>query len=322
MGLIAAALGAGSNVLSNQWKEYFYMDAIPNDTLIVAGKHKVTGRSTNTKGEENVITNGSKIVVADGQCMIIVEQGKIVEVCAEPGEFTFDTTKAPSIFAGSLGQSIKDSFKQFAENFTYGGMTAVTQKIYYVNTKLIMDQKFGTPQPIYFRVVDSRLNYDTDMGLRLHGSYSFQIADPILFYTNVAGNVADVYKISQIEAQLKNEFVDALQDGICSINLSDIVGFEKQFFFHFIPLLFCDDLAAAGDGESDCDDDDHALDGVLVVGTDTDDRQEVEQFHIDQDPDHGLEHSAFAAAEGSPTDDQRRDAGEHLVFAQGDLTEF
>ncbi len=218
MGLIAAALGAGSNVLSNQWKEYFYMDAIPNDTLIVAGKHKVTGRSSNTKGEENVITNGSKIVVADGQCMIIVEQGKIVEVCAEPGEFTFDTTKAPTIFAGGLGQGILNSFKQFAENFTYGGMTAVTQKIYYVNTKLIMDQKFGTPQPIYFRVVDSRLNFDTDMGLRLHGSYSFQIADPILFYTNVAGNVADVYKISQIEGQLKNEFVDALQDGLAQIN--------------------------------------------------------------------------------------------------------
>ena len=217
MGLIQAALGAGANVLGNQWKEFFYQDAIPTDTLMVAGKHMVTGRSSNTHGEENVISNGSKIVVADGQCMIIIQQGKITEIAAEPGEYEFKTDLSPSIFGGNLKEGLVGSFKQALSNFSYGGMTGVVQKVYYINTRLIMDQKFGTPQPIYFRVLDSRINYDTDMALRVHGTYSFQITDPVLFYTNIAGNQASCYKLSSIEGQLKSEFVDALQDGLALV---------------------------------------------------------------------------------------------------------
>ncbi len=169
MGLIRAGLGAVGGVLADQWKEFFYCDAIDNDVLVVKGRKRTSGRSSNTRGEDNIISNGSGIAVADGQCMIIVEQGKVVEVCAEPGEFTYDTSTEPSIFAGSLGESIKATFKTIGKRFTYGGDTGKDQRVYYFNTKEILDNKFGTATPIPFRVVDSRIQLDIDVSVRCNG---------------------------------------------------------------------------------------------------------------------------------------------------------
>ena len=107
MGLIKAGIGALGSVLADQWKEFFYCDSLENDVLMVKGQKRISGRSSNTKGSDNVISNGSGIAVADGQCMIIVEQGKVVEVCAEPGQFTYDSSTEPSIFSGKLGDSIR-----------------------------------------------------------------------------------------------------------------------------------------------------------------------------------------------------------------------
>ena len=89
MGLIKAALGAAGGTLADQWKEFFYCDAIDNDVMAVKGQKRTSKRSSNTKGSDNIITTGSGIAVADGQCMMIVEQGKIVDICAEPGEYTY-----------------------------------------------------------------------------------------------------------------------------------------------------------------------------------------------------------------------------------------
>ena len=123
MGLIKAGMGALGGTFADQWKEFFYCESMPKEVLVTKGQKRVTGRSANTKGNDNIISNGSGIAVADGQCMIIVEQGKVVEVCAEPGEFTYDTSSEPSIFAGSLGESIKETFKTVGKRFTYGGDT-------------------------------------------------------------------------------------------------------------------------------------------------------------------------------------------------------
>ncbi len=210
MGLIKAGIGALGGTLADQWKEFFYCDAMDMDTLVVKGQKQISGRSSNTKGSDNVISNGSGIAVADGQCMIIVEQGKIVEVCAEPGQFTYDTSTEPSIFAGSLGQSIIDTFKTIGKRFTYGGDTGKDQRVYYFNTKELMDNKFGTPNPVPFRVVDSKIGLDIDVSVRCSGVYSYKIADPLLFYTNVCGNISERYERSDIETQLKTEFISAL----------------------------------------------------------------------------------------------------------------
>ena len=211
MGLIKAAFGAGGSVLADQWKEFFYCEALDMDTLMVKGQKRISGRSSNTKGSDNIISNGSGIAVADGQCMIIVEQGKIVEVCAEPGEFTYDTSTEPSIFAGKFGQSLLDSFKTFGKRFAYGGDTGKDQRVYYFNTKEIMGNKFGTPSPIIFEVMNKRIGMSRTVNVRCNGVYSYIISDPLLFYTKVCGNVEYSFTRDQIDEQMKAEFVSALQ---------------------------------------------------------------------------------------------------------------
>ena len=211
MGLIKAAFGALGGTLADQWKEFFYCDSLDKEVLAARGKKQIGGRSSNTKGNDNIISNGSGIAVADGQCMMIVEQGKIVEVCAEPGEYTYDSSTEPSIFAGTLGKSIADTFKTIGKRFAYGGDTGKDQRVYYFNTKELIDNKFGTPNPIPFRVVDSKIGLDIDVSVRCSGVYSYKIANPLLFYTNVCGNIENEYTRDELDSQLKTEFISALQ---------------------------------------------------------------------------------------------------------------
>ena len=234
MGLIKAGLGALGGVMADQWKEFFYCDSLENDVLMVKGQKRVGGRSSNTKGSDNVISNGSGIAVADGQCMIIVEQGKIVEVCAEPGEFTYDSSTEPSIFSGKLGDTIKETFKTIGKRFTYGGDTGKDQRVYYFNTKEIMDNKFGTMNPVPFRVVDSKIGLDIDVSVRCSGLYSYKIADPLLFYTNVCGNIQAEFLREEIDKQLKTEFISAL--GPAMGKLSDLEIRPNQIANHNIEL--------------------------------------------------------------------------------------
>ena len=218
MGLIKAITGAVGGTLADQWKEYFYCEAMDADVLVTKGQKRVSGRSSNTKGSDNIISNGSGIAVADGQCMMIVDQGKIVEVCAEPGEFTYDSSSEPSIFAGSLGQSIIDTFKEMGRRITYGGDTGRDQRVYYFNTKEIIDNKFGTANPVPFRVVDRNIGLDIDVSLRCNGIYSYKLENPMLFYTNVCGNVESEYRRSEIDTQLKTEFISALSPALAKIS--------------------------------------------------------------------------------------------------------
>jgi membrane protease subunit (stomatin/prohibitin family) len=222
MGLIKAGIGAVGSVLADQWKEFFYCEALDETVMMTKGQKRIGGRSSNIKGSDNIISNGSGIAVADGQCMIIVDQGKVVEVCAEPGEFTYDTSTEPSIFAGSLGQSILDTFKAVGKRFTYGGDTGKDQRVYYFNTKELLDNKFGTPSPIPFRVVDSKIGLDIDVSIRCSGIYSYRIADPLLFYTNVCGNVEQDYRRSKLDTQLKTEFISALAPAFSKLSALEI----------------------------------------------------------------------------------------------------
>lgn len=211
MGLIKAGKGALGGTLADQWKEFFYCEALPNDVLMRKGQKQIGNRSSNTKGSNNIISNGSGIAVADGQCMIIVEQGKIVEVCAEPGEFTYDSSTEPSLFSGKLGDSIKQTFKTIGKRFTYGGDTGKDQRVYYINTKEILNNKFGTPTPIMFEVVNKRIGMSRTVQIRCNGVYTYVIQDPLLFYARLCGNVSGEFKRDQIDGQLKVEFIDALQ---------------------------------------------------------------------------------------------------------------
>ena len=222
MGLIKAAMGAAGGVLADQWKEFFYCDAIPENVLAVKGRKKTGKRSSNTKGDDNVISNGSVIAVADGQCMLIVDQGKIVDMCAVAGEYTYDMSSEPSIFTGELGEGIKNVFNNMANRFTFGGEAPKDQRIYYFNTKELIGNKYGTPSPVPFRVVDQRAGIDIDVGIRCFGEYSYHISNPMLFYTNVCGNVSEEYTRDRLDSQLKTELLTALQPAFAKIGENGI----------------------------------------------------------------------------------------------------
>ena len=218
MGLIKAALGAAGGVMADQWLEYFYCDSLPENVMAVKGQKRTSGRSSNTRGSDNIISNGSVIAVADGQCMIIVDQGKVTEFCAEPGEFKYDSSTEPSLFYGKLGKNILDTFKNIGKRFTFGGEPPKDQRVYYFNTKELIGNKYGTPSPVPFRVVDQRAGIDIDIAIRCFGEYSYRICDPILFYTNVCGNVGGDYTRDRLDSQLKTELLTALQPAFAKIS--------------------------------------------------------------------------------------------------------
>ncbi len=222
MGLLKAGIGALSGVLGDSWRDYFYCDAIDNSTLAVRGHKKVGGKSSNKNGSDNVISNGSIINVNEGQCALIVESGKVAEVCAEAGEFVYDNTVQPSIFYGNLSETIADTFKEIGKRFTFGGQAATDQRVYYINTKEIMGNLYGTANAIPFRVVDRNINLDVDVSLRCNGEYSYRITNPILFYTNVCGNFSERYDKKNIDSMLKSEIVTALQPALGKISDSGV----------------------------------------------------------------------------------------------------
>lgn len=215
MGLLSAAVVSATGVISDQWKEFFYCDAMPTDVLVCKGKKKVSG---NNRGSDNIITDGSIIAVADGQCMMITEQGKVVDICAEPGEYVYDMSSEPSVFTGNLSSSVLQIFQQIGKRFAFGGTIAKDQRIYFFNTKEIIGNKYGTPHAVPFRVVDKNAGIDIDIGIRCFGEYSYAITNPILFYSNVCGNVADTYTRSQLDSQLKSELLTALQPAFARIS--------------------------------------------------------------------------------------------------------
>lgn len=217
MGLIKAALSSAGGVLADQWKEYFYCESMSSDVLAARGWKRQSGRSSNY-GSDNIISNGSIIAVADGQCAMIVEQGKVVDICAEPGEYSYDIGTEPSLFSGDLSDSIGAVFQNIGKRFTFGGEAPKDQRIYYFNTKELVGNKYGTPNPVPFRVVDQRAGIDIDIAIRCFGEYSYRVTNPILFYTNVCGNVEESYTRDEIDGQLKSELMTALQPAFAKIS--------------------------------------------------------------------------------------------------------
>ena len=218
MGLVKAALGAASGVMGDQWKEYFYCSALPAEVLAVKGQKKVSGRSSNRHGAENIITDGSIVAVAEGQCALIVEQGKVVDLCAEAGEYTYNTGTQPSLLSEGLAKNIDEVFAEIGKRFSFGGQAATDQRIYYINTKELMGNKYGTPSPVPFRVVDQRAGIDIDVSIRCFGEYSYRIVNPILFYTNVCGHVENEYTRDALEGQMRTEMMTALQPAFARIS--------------------------------------------------------------------------------------------------------
>ena len=222
MGLIKAAFGSLGGVLADQWIDYFYCDSLDENTLVVKGKKRTTHRSSNTRGSDNYITSGSVIAIADGQCLLVVEQGKVIDVCDEPGEYVFDSDKSQGIFTETQDKLVNFILSKSGDRFAYGGETPIDQRVYYFNTKEITGNRYGTPSPIPFRVVDHNIGLDVDVSITCFGNFSYRIVDPVLFYKNVTGNVAEPFRRSRIDEQLETEVITVLQPAFARLSVNGI----------------------------------------------------------------------------------------------------
>ena len=221
-GVLGAGIGAVGGVLADTWKDYFVCDSMTADELVRKGEQHQGRRGVNRKGSENLITSGSVVVVAEGQCMLIVDQGEIVEFCAEPGAFEYDASTEPSLFCGDLKEGLIESFRQVGKRFTFGAETAHDQRVYYVNTKEIVGNKYGTASPVPFRVIDQNIGLDMDIAIKCFGEYSYKITDPVRFYANIAGNITGTYTRDQLDSQLKSELLTALQPAFAKISAQGV----------------------------------------------------------------------------------------------------
>ena len=220
MGFVSAIISAAGGTLSDQWKEYFYCDSLGSDVVCVKASRK--SRGFGNRGNDNIISEGSVIAVADGQCAIVTEQGQVIDICAQPGEYRFDSSTQPSIFTGSLSDGVKNTIAEMGKRFTFGGAPSTDQRIYYFNTKELTGMKYGTASPVPFRVIDPRAGIDMDIRIKAFGEYSIRVTNPVLFYTNVCANQADRFCISEIESQLRSELLTALQPAFAAISETGI----------------------------------------------------------------------------------------------------
>ena len=217
MGFIKAFAGAIGGTFADQWKDYYVpMSGVPATAGIYPAVKQETnaGRGSNTKGSENIITNGSKIVVPEGMALITMQDGSITGLITEPGGFTFtsDDPNAKSIFSGD--GIVSSLITQSWERFKYGGQPGSQQAAFYVNLKEIPNNRFGTQSEIYWD--DAFLG--TQVGAVTRGTYTLKIVDPILFIKNfVPANYlsdGEVFDFADMDndagAQLFNEVVSSL----------------------------------------------------------------------------------------------------------------
>ena len=205
MGIIKAAAGAAKSVLKEQWKEYFSCDALGDDVLLKRGYKRTGRRSANKRRDDEVITNGSLLAVHDGQAVIVVSQGKVIDVCSEPGEHVFIDENHPR----GAGGYFQDVITRIG--FGGGDIQPLTHRVYFINTLEQTGNAFITPAPIPLRTGDSRIGISADLSLICSGTYSYRITEPAVFYRAVAGNAEYIYTGRRLRKLIDSLLLTCLQ---------------------------------------------------------------------------------------------------------------
>lgn len=220
MGLIRSAVAAAGGSLGDQWLEVIEPANMGEGIVFSKGvrlrekEGKKDRRDRNLKGTPDAISNGSLIHVYDAQAALLVDGGAIVDFTAEPGVFEVDNSSLPSIFSGSLGEVVKESFNRFR----FGGANPTKQQVFYINLQEIKGIKFGTKNPLQY--FDNF--YNAELFLRAFGNYSIKIVDPILFYKQAIPRNAEQVHIDEINEQYLSEFLEALQTSINQMSVEGV----------------------------------------------------------------------------------------------------
>ncbi len=215
MGVIRAITSSLGSVAKEQWKEAFFMDALPVEILMARGHKHISGRSTNDRVDDEVISNGSLLSVADGQAIVVVSHGKVVDVCREPGEHEFFDPDRPA--------GVARFFHDVWERIGFGGgdVQPFRHRVYYVNTKECFGNRFETPSPVFIRVRDDHMDADFDLSVSFAGMYSYRVEDPAALY-HAIGNVAERFERRDLKPQLDAEILSALGTAVGELFKSGI----------------------------------------------------------------------------------------------------
>ena len=214
-------MGSARNTVEDQYLEYFYCDAFADGVLAVKGK-KRNQKGVN-KGNDNVISSGSIVEVNAGQAALIIDEGKVADFCAEPGQYVYDASTEPSIIGGLLtgkfGQSVVDTFKEVGKRWAFGQEIPKTQRVYYINIIEVRNNLWGTSNPIPFFIADQVTGFQGDISLIANGEYTFHISDPIRFYSFIAANFAgDSYNKKELQSIMRSDFMTALQPALGALS--------------------------------------------------------------------------------------------------------
>ena len=190
MGIIKAAISSASTMAQDQYKEYFYCPAIPDDIIMVRAYKQTSERSDN-HGSNDIVTDGSIIAVADGEYAAVVSNGKVIAEYKESGPHTFVSGDTASVFSGAKLSSFG---KEFGRRFAFGGDTpGVVHRVYYFNTKEMPGENFSG-NDIPFRIKDENTGLDMDVTIAVSGYYTFRVANPMIIYKQMIGNIEGVYR--------------------------------------------------------------------------------------------------------------------------------
>ena len=194
MGIIKAAFASADSMARDQYKEYFYCDAIPAD-IIMKRAFKMSSERSDNKGSDDIVTDGSIIAVADGEYAIVVSNGKVIAEYKESGPHTFTSGDTGSVFSGG---NLGTLGKEFGKRFSFGGDTpGVVHRVYYFNTKEMPGDSFSGAN-IPFRIKDDNTGLDIDCTLSVSGGYTYRVANPKVIYKQMIGNIEGVYRASYL----------------------------------------------------------------------------------------------------------------------------
>lgn len=209
MGLIKATLNATASALGDQFKEFITCPEVDNKFLVCRGV--ISHGKGNFNPTDGVITNGSTIAVPEGTAMMIVENGAIKEFTGEAGTYTYDSSSEPSVFTGGFGKGLLDTIKTIGSRITYGGQAAKDQRVYYVNTKNITGNKFGSPAPK--KITDDKYGM---LEITFFGEYVVKVANPATLVASIIGaNAKDVVTYDEaVGSLIKGKFVEKIAQAI------------------------------------------------------------------------------------------------------------
>ena len=275
MGIIKATVMALRGTAADQWKEVFCAGEMGGDLLMMRAR-KMTGSRSSNEGSSEVISDGSTIIVGEGECAVATEGGKIIGIYDQPGENIFRSHQSKGIFGGSIGSFFKD----VGHRISFGGDVAISQRLYYINTKELTGGTIRA-EKIPLRYKDPKTGMDMDGGVSCYGSYTFHIADPERFYKAAIRSEEERHHRNLLQ-QMNVEVADALGPALAQLTQEGVRPSELLHHTQELRKKLCQVMSDTWSGIRGIDVFSIALESVTML--DIDRMQVMQESAVYQEP--------------------------------------